>query len=149
MTVWSKEAIERSIELLRDGFSASAAAEVIANEGLRKTCTRNAVIGIWDRHAKNQGVYAIKVETPTKQIVQKNVKKRQEILKEIERIKSHDGENYNAIMSLKRDQCRWPIGDPYKKDFRFCTEKVADITMGPYCPEHRRMAYIPSKYKQT
>jgi hypothetical protein len=148
MTVWSKESIERSIELLQSGFSASAAAEVIVKEGLREECSRNAMIGIWTRHAKTKGVFAVKVETPTKQVVQNNVKKRLEVLKTIEMIKFHDGENHNAILNLKRNQCRWPIGDPYKKDFRFCENKISDIADGPYCPEHRKIAYIPSKYSQ-
>jgi GcrA cell cycle regulator len=37
--------------------------------------------------------------------------------------------------------CRWPIGDPGNKDFKFCCEPTE---LGrPYCPRHCKVAYIP------
>lgn len=49
-----------------------------------------------------------------------------------------------AVAALKNAQCRWPIGDPFAEDFRFCCAPVL-TTAGPqpkvrrfYCAEHRR-----------
>jgi GcrA cell cycle regulator len=36
--------------------------------------------------------------------------------------------------------CCWPIGEPGKKDFRFCDD--ASIAGKPYCEEHARLAYV-------
>lgn len=37
-------------------------------------------------------------------------------------------------------QCQWPIGDPSKPDFRFCTKAAAPGK--PYCSEHCAVAYV-------
>jgi GcrA cell cycle regulator len=36
--------------------------------------------------------------------------------------------------------CCWPIGEPGKKDFRFCDG--ASVPGKPYCEEHARLAYV-------
>jgi GcrA cell cycle regulator len=36
--------------------------------------------------------------------------------------------------------CCWPIGEPGKKDFRFCDD--VSIPGKPYCEEHARLAYV-------
>ncbi|WP_428487919.1 GcrA family cell cycle regulator [Rhodopila sp.] len=36
--------------------------------------------------------------------------------------------------------CCWPIGEPGKKDFRFCDD--ASIPGKPYCQDHARLAYV-------
>jgi len=36
--------------------------------------------------------------------------------------------------------CRWPIGDPWHDDFRFCG---AVKIRGPYCAEHAAIVYQP------
>lgn len=45
----------------------------------------------------------------------------------------------HPVFDLRPNQCRFPIGDPGKPDFRFCSE-VKDGDR-PYCPEHCRIAY--------
>jgi GcrA cell cycle regulator len=44
---------------------------------------------------------------------------------------------------LGTGQCCWPIGDPGKKDFRFCNEPNQQAR--PYCPEHCAQAYVRNK----
>ena len=36
--------------------------------------------------------------------------------------------------------CCWPIGEPGKKDFRFCDD--ASVPGKPYCEEHAKLAYV-------
>ncbi len=36
--------------------------------------------------------------------------------------------------------CCWPIGEPGKKDFRFCDD--VSVPGKPYCEEHARVAYV-------
>jgi GcrA cell cycle regulator len=38
-------------------------------------------------------------------------------------------------------QCRWPIGEPGKPDFRFCTKFA--VVRRPYCEDHCGDAYRP------
>ncbi|MDR1027523.1 MAG: GcrA family cell cycle regulator [Rickettsiales bacterium] len=44
-----------------------------------------------------------------------------------------------ALMALKADQCRWPMGNPDTDDFKFCGEKC--FAGKPYCFEHCKLAY--------
>ncbi len=44
-----------------------------------------------------------------------------------------------GLANLKKDQCRWPIGDPDSEDFHFCGKKV--FAGKPYCFEHCKQAY--------
>ena len=47
-----------------------------------------------------------------------------------------------TILDLTDKTCRWPIGDPWKPEFRFCGAPGADFPAGrPYCPCHQRMAW--------
>lgn len=51
-------------------------------------------------------------------------------------------ELYNPVAALKNRDCRWPFGDPRDADFRFCCAPRSDC--GPYCADHKRLAYVPS-----
>ena len=48
-----------------------------------------------------------------------------------------------SLLVLTERMCKWPFGDPKKPDFHFCG-KAVDVTM-TYCPEHRALAYTPSR----
>ncbi|MEI8397221.1 MAG: GcrA family cell cycle regulator [Rhodospirillaceae bacterium] len=48
-----------------------------------------------------------------------------------------------TLYVLTERMCKWPFGDPKKPDFHFCG-KTVDVMM-TYCPEHRAMAYTPSR----
>ena len=44
-----------------------------------------------------------------------------------------------TLMQLEPQHCRWPIGDPREKSFRFCGDERKDEH--PYCGAHFRVAY--------
>ena len=44
------------------------------------------------------------------------------------------------LIELKRNNCRYPIGDPQTPDFHFCG---APIVRGPYCARHYAVCYRP------
>jgi len=47
-----------------------------------------------------------------------------------------------SLLELTNETCRWPIGDPTRKNFHFCGEPGADLEQGiPYCERHRQRAY--------
>ena len=47
-----------------------------------------------------------------------------------------------AVQSLKKEQCRWPFGDPRNADFCFCSgqARIGDV----YCEDHAKVAYVPA-----
>jgi len=49
----------------------------------------------------------------------------------------------DAVLNLKPDSCRYPIGDPVQAGFRFCSAKTDGKV---YCPEHHALCILPSKY---
>lgn len=48
-----------------------------------------------------------------------------------------------AILDLKPDQCRWPIGDTQSKDFHFCSS--TKLPLHSYCEAHARLAVQPPR----
>jgi hypothetical protein len=49
------------------------------------------------------------------------------------------------LTALKVNQCKWPIGDTREAGFAFCARAIGkghDVGVS-YCPEHRRLAYVP------
>lgn len=51
-----------------------------------------------------------------------------------------------SLMELNAHMCRWPLGDPTSKQFRFCGQPVDHGT--PYCADHGRVAYQPASEKK-
>jgi len=49
----------------------------------------------------------------------------------------------DAVLNLKPDSCRYPIGNPVQAGFRFCSAKTDGKV---YCPEHHALCILPSKY---
>ncbi|ESZ60679.1 hypothetical protein NL532_24260 [Mesorhizobium sp. C120A] len=43
-----------------------------------------------------------------------------------------------ALVDLRPNQCRFPVGDPLKEDFGFCGHPMEQ---GSYCRSHARLAY--------
>ncbi|MBL0848823.1 MAG: hypothetical protein EU981_01795 [Candidatus Liberibacter ctenarytainae] len=43
------------------------------------------------------------------------------------------------LMELTEHTCKWPLGDPFGKDFAFCGGDVHNDS--PYCDYHKRLAY--------
>jgi GcrA cell cycle regulator len=50
-----------------------------------------------------------------------------------------------AVCALTSDTCHWPVGDPRRPDFCFCSRPT--ITQ-PYCERHRVMAYLPQQTRR-
>lgn len=48
----------------------------------------------------------------------------------------------DAVQALQDSACKWPVGDPLTREFRFCCAPQASGF--PYCAFHARMAYAPS-----
>lgn len=48
---------------------------------------------------------------------------------------------YDAVSQLKKEDCRWPIGDANHPDFKFCCKPK--LPTGPYCKEHKAIAGVP------
>lgn len=44
--------------------------------------------------------------------------------------------NIIRMEDLKSGMCRWPYGDPQKKDFHFCGEQNNES--GAYCEHHNK-----------
>lgn len=54
--------------------------------------------------------------------------------------------HYGVIPAAVEDkQCRWPIGDPRDKDFKFCG---CPISHKSYCQKHAELAYQSQKEKR-
>jgi len=58
-----------------------------------------------------------------------------------------DPETLHPLERLGSRDCRWPFGDPRRKGFRFCGQKIENGN-GPYCREHAQKAFS-STYKST
>ncbi|HEY8616064.1 GcrA family cell cycle regulator [Phenylobacterium sp.] len=51
-----------------------------------------------------------------------------------------------TVLSVRRDHCRWPYGDPRADEFRLCGDPVV---RGAYCGPHAARAYVgPSSDRQ-
>jgi GcrA cell cycle regulator len=50
----------------------------------------------------------------------------------------NDATGANAATALKPRQCRWPIGDPQSKDFKFCVARSPEAEV--YCEDHASIA---------
>ena len=48
-----------------------------------------------------------------------------------------------TLRALKRNECRWPYGDPRQKDFYFCGKPKA--AGHPYCEFHMHRAFQPAR----
>lgn len=49
---------------------------------------------------------------------------------------THNYGSSSAILGLKQNKCKWPMGDPMNSDFRFCGGQADDHS--PYCAHHRQ-----------
>jgi hypothetical protein len=52
-----------------------------------------------------------------------------------------------VVLTLGAHMCKWPIGDPSSDGFTFCGRRASDES--PYCVDHARIAYSPSKSKTS
>jgi GcrA cell cycle regulator len=50
------------------------------------------------------------------------------------------------ILDLKKNSCRFPLGDPGTDGFRYCGNDAVQLL--PYCPHHARIAYQPPQQRR-
>ena len=51
-----------------------------------------------------------------------------------------------TVMTVSDSMCKWPVGDPGDPDFGFCGHPTDGDS--PYCTEHAKLAYQPSRKKR-
>ncbi|MEO1014085.1 MAG: GcrA family cell cycle regulator [Pseudomonadota bacterium] len=51
--------------------------------------------------------------------------------------------DFMTVATMKRNSCKWPIGDPASDDFHFCGEPTSGGK--PYCAYHARLAFQPTQ----
>ncbi len=56
-------------------------------------------------------------------------------------------EERKTILTLKENNCRWPIGDPTDEDFHFCGK--TRVPGSPYCDHHACVAFQPVQSKRS
>jgi GcrA cell cycle regulator len=163
MSQWTSEIEDECARVLRSSYTAKEAAAHI-NEMFKVDITRNAVIGMANRREwLMTSPYALALhksmnnpkrepapKRPRKPKVVKApdppplVKKPDPPLILAPLVTPREPHEWNgavdAIASLGLDRCKWPIGDPRNKDFRFCLKPSAGKT---YCPACRELAYQP------
>ena len=146
---WSASTIAKLKLLFDRGFST-------AEIGKRLGFTKNAIVGKINRLKLNSKAASVAkaekkkpkpaVKKPLPKKPAKSIhsakkdngasrKSAAESKYKIERIIQHSA----ALMALRPDQCRWPIGDPDSDNFRFCGERC--FVGKPYCFEHCKLAY--------
>jgi len=134
---WSAEKVELLLKLNEQELSASQIARRLG-EGV----TRNAVIGKLNRMGLSCGGGKPKALAPRRHPQERPAKR-------------SSGKSGGAVLKLlapqpaKRDvhihdlsdmTCRFPMGDPREKDFRFCgaPKELNDL---PYCEYHTQLAH--------
>lgn len=136
VSIWTNERVKRLLELFDKGLSSAKISKVLLEEaGFR--ITRNSVISKLNRLGKRLShkkaeVKAIVVHTP------KTIK--HGIARLPAEVALH---GTSAVLGLRRNQCRWPIGETTDKDFCFCSKDAASGRS--YCLEHTGLAYVPIK----
>lgn len=57
------------------------------------------------------------------------------------------GGDMTTVGTLKKNMCKWPIGDPAKEDFHFCGQSTS--TGKSYCPYHAHLAFQPPQRRSA
>lgn len=155
-SAWNTDRIEQLKSLLDDGLSA---AQIAANLG---GVTRNSVIGKVSRlglnfkskHATSSGMHRIIRPARARRnggavvasikATRARAKALCDLLTEPTILAPEPISSCPpiALLDLRDEHCRWPIGDPGEKGFGFCGAPRHDNTVS-YCAGHCRIAYRP------
>lgn len=142
---WTPERIDELTRLWGDGHSASAI-------GKRLGVSKNAVVGKAHRLNLPARPSPIRREARPAQ----PARKRTSVLAvpaPAPAVQTGPREEARPPMIRPREQsggrqCQWPIGDPSKPDFHFCSASAEPGR--PYCAEHCAVAYVvKSRDKST
>jgi GcrA cell cycle regulator len=139
MTHWTEDRIQRLTALWRDGHTAAFIARALG-EGV----SRNAVLG---------KLHRMKLWTARSQAIRRGprpgARRRPDAAEQPVRTparlgapraspSSIPGVGLRTILTVGRGECRWPIGEPSRADFRLCGCAVA---RGAFCGPHADRAY--------
>ncbi|MBV44273.1 MAG: GcrA cell cycle regulator [Rhodobiaceae bacterium] len=143
---WTEDRVEVLKRLWSDGLSASQIARELGD------VTRNAVIGkvhrlgLAGRASPTRPKSRLRHRDPTEYSSSYSSDPGSRIGDGIEPLVlpepavSENGDPIN-ILTLNEKVCKWPIGEPGDKDFRFCGRKKSGGSS--YCAEHTQLAYQP------
>ena len=170
-SVWNDQIIERMLELLKEGLSASHIARELSEMAGRKL-SRNAVIGKLHRMRK-AGLIPENEEPPA----QRQQAAKGEVAPTTSRkepaqpatdgalaletkaqpapvaetspqlaVVSEEKGLVADIMELNQHTCRWPIGDPGEEGFCYCGRRPQPGL--PYCAHHAAIAYTSPELRR-
>ena len=142
---WTPERENKLKELWKKGHTASQIASMLGET------TRNAVIG--KAHRLNLEARAVAKKTASKtkaeNIIPNNKGEklsRKARFKSLLLDKNFEPENPKTLEELTDENCKWPIGHPYEKNFYFCGRKPMEKF--PYCKLHVLYAFQPKNAKE-
>ena len=163
-TLWTDEVIEQLTKLWKEGVSASQIAIALGPD-----FTKNAVIGKVHRlKLSNDSSRPARPKSSTSKPKSSGVSRTQRskartvartTIDQFHASRLHeepipdlsfvlqDTVNFGssaAILDLKTDTCKWPVGDPLSQDFRFCNASCE----GTYCTHHQTVAYRSTRSDQ-
>lgn len=119
MSAWTDDRIDQLSRLWLQGLSAAAIARALGG-GL----TRNSVLSKVTRLGLSRGRPAKRATRPDPGQPGSEA----------------PSDGAVTILSVRRDACRWPYGDPAGTDFRLCGRPAE---RGAFCAAHATLAYRP------
>ena len=122
--IWDNDAIKLLTKMVKTDVPFSTIADTLG-------CTRNAAIGKANRLQLRKHPTLIKIQYKAEPVPIKPV------------IQSKSG--YVRMMDLKKNHCRYPIGDG--ADIKFCGD--TKLKESPYCKEHSDLCFTKTKPKVT
>jgi len=135
-STWTDDRIDRLKRLWLEGQTADQIARDLAGG-----VSRSAVLGKVYRMGLSAGRPARPAATPVRQPETRATPARQPSTLSRPSPKDLAPERGLAsVLSVRRGQCRWPIGDPRRDDFSLCGRVVA---RGAFCGMHAAVAYRP------
>jgi len=136
---WTDERVETLARLWKDGLSASQIARSLGG------VTRNAVIGKVHRLGLSGRAAP---SAPGARRAKPKRERRLRIMRVVPPVRAQmpaagalapvPVEGLASILTVRRGQCRWPIGEPGQEGFCVCGRRA---TRGAYCAPHGALAY--------
>jgi GcrA cell cycle regulator len=142
---WSDDRVKTLTRLWQDGASASQIARSLGG------VTRNAVIGKVHRlglsgraQPSAPGARPARPARPARTRAARRVAQTRPWSAPALAVGPLPEVGLATIVSVRRTQCRWPIGEPMADDFSLCGRPVG---RGAYCAAHGALAYRPVSQK--